>query len=196
MPPLGLQQRSLIVQCADRCCWGPRAAALTVQCPSACAVHEGALGRPGLIMMCLCRSLSRGQCWCAGRNRAAKVQCARGLPGCSIPPTPAAPTRPPRPCGHVSRSDGLEVKSKGEEMGRVLGFFRCVCWGVQAAIPTRVVRLPAGCAHARPPGPAPHVPCCSLLRCLLRSLACYGISAIVGGGIFVVTGLQAKNNAG
>jgi APA family basic amino acid/polyamine antiporter len=30
----------------------------------------------------------------------------------------------------------------------------------------------------------------------LGQLLTFGISAIVGGGIFVVTGLQAKNNAG
>jgi amino acid transporter len=30
----------------------------------------------------------------------------------------------------------------------------------------------------------------------LFQLSAFGISAIVGGGIFVVTGLQAKNNAG
>jgi APA family basic amino acid/polyamine antiporter len=30
----------------------------------------------------------------------------------------------------------------------------------------------------------------------LFQLSAFGISAIIGGGIFVVTGLQAKNNAG
>jgi amino acid transporter len=30
----------------------------------------------------------------------------------------------------------------------------------------------------------------------LFELMAYGISAIIGGGIFVVTGLQAKTNAG
>jgi APA family basic amino acid/polyamine antiporter len=30
----------------------------------------------------------------------------------------------------------------------------------------------------------------------LFELAAFGISAIIGGGIFVVTGLQAKKNAG
>lgn len=30
----------------------------------------------------------------------------------------------------------------------------------------------------------------------LFQISAFGISAIIGGGIFVVTGLQAKNNAG
>jgi APA family basic amino acid/polyamine antiporter len=30
----------------------------------------------------------------------------------------------------------------------------------------------------------------------LFQLSAFGISAIIGGGIFVVTGIQAKNNAG
>jgi APA family basic amino acid/polyamine antiporter len=47
--------------------------------------------------------------------------------------------------------DGLEVKTKDNEMKRVLGLFQ---------------------------------------------LSAFGISAIIGGGIFVVTGIQAKNNAG